>query len=189
MAQKTYVELVDDLDGSTGSDISTVEFGLDGVTYEIDINEDNAAALRESLETYIQAARRTGGRKRRGGGGSVTRSDRERTKAIRDWARANGHEVSERGRLSTTVVEAYEAATKAGAKPAAKGRRTAAASTPRATATATTQATTQTKGGKQAKTTTRAAAKPAAKTANAADKATKSRRPSRGKAKPASFSG
>ena len=105
MAQKTYVELVDDLDGSTGSDINTVEFGLDGVTYEIDINGANATALRESLEPYVTAARRTGGRKRRGGG-SVTRSDRERTKAIRDWARANGHEVSERGRLSTTVVEA-----------------------------------------------------------------------------------
>ena len=181
MAQKTYVELVDDLDGSTGGDISTVEFGLDGVTYEIDINEQNAAALRESLEAYVNAARRTGGRKRRGGGGSVTRSDRERTKAIRDWARANGHEVSERGRLSTTVVEAYEAAT----KPGAKGRRTAAASTPRATATATAEA----KGAKAAKTTTRAAAKPAAKTANTADKATKSRRSTRGKAKPASFSG
>jgi hypothetical protein len=178
MAQKTYVELVDDLDGSTGSDISTVEFGLDGVTYEIDINPENAAALRDSLEHYVVAARRTGGRKRRGGGGSVTRSDRERTKAIRDWARANGHEVSERGRLSTTVVEAYEAST----KPGAKVRRTAAVSTPRATATATTQS----KGAKQAKTTTRGAAKATPKTA---DKATKSRRTTRSKARPTTFSG
>ena len=65
MAQKVSVELVDDVDGSVAE--STVEFGLDGVNYAIDLSTDNAAELRDSLASYLANARRTGGRKRRGG--------------------------------------------------------------------------------------------------------------------------
>ena len=124
MAEKTIVQLIDDLDGSTGGDIESVQFSLDGVNYEIDLNEENAATLRGELERFISAARRTGGRVRRNAAGAGKSGDarsREETKAIRDWAKANGHEVSERGRLSSTIVEAYEAA-QAAPKSKAKGR-------------------------------------------------------------------
>ncbi|HKN99392.1 MAG TPA: Lsr2 family protein [Pseudonocardiaceae bacterium] len=111
MAQKVLVQLVDDLDGTSSSDISTVTFGLDGVTYEIDLNADNASNLRNHLAEYIAAARRTGGRVRRGGtpGGGSGRN-REQTQAIREWAKKNGHEVSDRGRIPAAVIEAFEAA-------------------------------------------------------------------------------
>ena len=66
MAQKTIVQLVDDLDGTQAEDISTVTFGLDGVTYEIDLTETNASNLRKSLDEFVAHARRTGGRLKRG---------------------------------------------------------------------------------------------------------------------------
>lgn len=117
MAQKVLVQLVDDLDGTSSNDISTVTFGLDGVTYEIDLNADNASNLRNHLADYIAAARRTGGRVRRGGspaGGSGR--NREQTQAIREWAKKNGHEVSDRGRIPAAVIEAFETAQAAPAK-------------------------------------------------------------------------
>ena len=112
MAQRTIVQLIDDLDGSTSSDISRVEFGLDGLTYEIDLNESNAAALRDKLTPFVEAARRIGGRAKSGTGRRAAGEGRskEETKAIRDWAKANGHEVSDRGRIPGNVIEAFEAA-------------------------------------------------------------------------------
>lgn len=105
MARKTQVILTDDLDGSEAS--QTVSFGLDGVAYEIDLNDLHAEQLREQLETWVSSGRRVGGRRtaRRTAGG-----DRERAARIREWARENGHEVSDRGRIAGSVVEAYEAA-------------------------------------------------------------------------------
>jgi nucleoid-associated protein Lsr2 len=87
----------------------TVPLALDGVTYEIDLFDDNAAALRDELARYISAARRTGGRKVRvaTGQSTATASDRERNQQMRAWANANGYEVSERGRLSFEVITAY----------------------------------------------------------------------------------
>jgi hypothetical protein len=118
MAQQVDVRYVDDLDGSTAS--GTVSFALDGRSYEIDLSDDNAAKLRDSLATFVAAARRTGGaaarRGRRGGDGGAehaetpTRANREETAAIRTWARENGHEVSERGRIPKAVIESYRAA-------------------------------------------------------------------------------
>lgn len=120
MAQKVLVQLVDDLDGTSSSDISTVTFGLDGVTYEIDLNEDNANNLRNHLAEYITAARRTGGRVKRGGspvaGPTGSGRNREQTQAIREWAKKNGHDVSDRGRIPAAVIEAFEAAQSAPAK-------------------------------------------------------------------------
>ncbi|WP_156755280.1 histone-like nucleoid-structuring protein Lsr2 [Actinokineospora pegani] len=116
MAQKTIVQLFDDLDGSTGDDIRSVEFSLDGVRYEIDLTEANANRLRDELAEYIDAARRTGGRiKRNAAPAAVAKAggearSKEQTKAIRDWARQNGHEISERGRIPSAVVEAFEEA-------------------------------------------------------------------------------
>jgi hypothetical protein len=114
MAQKVVVELIDDLDGTASEDISTVSFGLDGASYEIDLNEDNAERLRNALADYVGAARRTGGRIKRATTtkGSVARptADREQTKAIREWARNNGWALAERGRIPANVVTAFDEA-------------------------------------------------------------------------------
>lgn len=115
MATITTTTLVDDLDGSEAAD--TVAFALDGVSYEIDLNEENAEKLRDALAGYVAGARRVDGSRRAGRAkaakparGSRTAPDREQTAAIREWARANGFEVSERGRLSANVLAAFEAA-------------------------------------------------------------------------------
>jgi hypothetical protein len=114
MASKTVVTLIDDLDGTSSESIETVEFGLDGVTYEIDLNEDNASMLRDELAVFVSSARRTGGRHKRGLAGAAPRQtgsgrSREQTQAIREWAKKNGYEVSDRGRIPATVIEAFEA--------------------------------------------------------------------------------
>ena len=108
MAQKVNIVLVDDLDGTEAAE--TVSFGLDGTTYEIDLNDANAASLREALSGYVGHARKvTGGgrRTRRSSGGSSSSSN---TKDVREWAKAQGMEVSERGRISADVQQAYDAA-------------------------------------------------------------------------------
>ncbi|GAA1942072.1 Lsr2 family protein [Amycolatopsis minnesotensis] len=111
MAQKVLVSLVDDLDGSEAEE--TVEFGLDGVSYQIDLSSDNAEELRDALAQYVEHARRAGGRKRSGARPSakaVARPatvDREQNQAIRAWARKNGFAVSDRGRIPSEVVDAY----------------------------------------------------------------------------------
>jgi hypothetical protein len=112
MAQKVLVQLVDDLDGTAADDITTVTFGLDGAAYEIDLTPNNAAKLRNQLDAFIQAARRTGGRVKRGTPpkAATPAANREQTKAIRDWARQNGFEVSDRGRMPANVIEAFEEA-------------------------------------------------------------------------------
>src|SRR5712664_633700 len=66
MAQKTIVQLIDDLDGTSSESIETITFGLDGVVYEIDLSDDNAEKLRDNLAEFITSARRTGGRAKRG---------------------------------------------------------------------------------------------------------------------------
>ncbi|HVK20023.1 MAG TPA: Lsr2 family protein [Actinokineospora sp.] len=112
MAQKTIVQLFDDLDGTSGDDIQSIEFGLDGVSYEIDLNDDNAKRLREELAAFIASARRTGGRVKRGRAvvAEPARADKEQNQAIREWARKNNHSISERGRIPAAVVAAFEAA-------------------------------------------------------------------------------
>jgi hypothetical protein len=119
MAQRVVVELVDDLDGTVSVDISTVNFGLDGVDYEIDLTEENANRLRNGLAGFVAAARRTGGRIKKGAPASrsATRSDREQTKAIRAWAHENGYDLAERGRIPANVIAAYEEAQVAASKP------------------------------------------------------------------------
>jgi hypothetical protein len=102
------VSMVDDIDGSEGAE--TVSFALEGVAYEIDLAEGNAQKLRDALATYIAHGRRVGGRRTRAGRRSAASVDREQVARIREWARRNGHEVSDRGRLSAAVIAAYEAA-------------------------------------------------------------------------------
>ncbi|WP_062292636.1 histone-like nucleoid-structuring protein Lsr2 [Demequina phytophila] len=107
MAQKVQVVLVDDIDGSVATE--TVAFSLDGSSYEVDLNEANASALRDALAPWISAGRRTATRKaaarkatRASSGGDAA--------AIRTWAKENGVDVPERGRIPAKVREAYDAA-------------------------------------------------------------------------------
>jgi Lsr2 len=113
MARKVQVILSDDLDENVSAD-ETVSFALDGTNYEIDLSDKNATELREVFSRYVQAARKVGRAGRASGGGRSRatggRMDREQAGAIRDWARKNGHQVSDRGRIPASVVEAYEAA-------------------------------------------------------------------------------
>ena len=108
MAQKVNIVLVDDLDGSEADE--TVTFGLDGTTYEIDLNDSNAAALREALSGYVGHARKVTGGARRGRKASGASSAGTNTKDVREWAKSQGMEVSERGRISADVQQAYDAA-------------------------------------------------------------------------------
>lgn len=114
MAQKVVVQLVDDLDGTAADDITTVAFSLDGVNYDIDLTPNNAAKLRNHLDDFVGSARRTGGRVKRGTspvkGAAPAAANREQTRAIRDWARQNGFELSDRGRIPGNVIEAFEQA-------------------------------------------------------------------------------
>ena len=113
MAQKVQVTLVDDLDGSSADE--TLTFGLDGVSYEIDLSKSNAKKFRDSLNGYVGAARRSGraARGRPRGRASRARSlanGQAATSDVRAWARAKGIKVNERGRISADVVAKYEAA-------------------------------------------------------------------------------
>lgn len=114
MAKKVTVTLVDDFDGEGPAD-ETVEFAIDGVSYEIDLSARNARNIREDFKKWIDAGRRVGGRRRgrpSGSGGRGRASiDREQSAAIREWARRNGHKVSTRGRIPAEIIEAFHAAT------------------------------------------------------------------------------
>ena len=111
MAQKVQVLLVDDIDGGTADE--TVSFALDGVSYEIDLTTAHATELRDALATWVGHARKTGGRSggRGSSGGGASRPRRSSDAgAVRAWAKENGFEVSERGRISAEIREAYDAA-------------------------------------------------------------------------------
>ncbi len=113
MAQIREVRLIDDLDGESADE--TVEFGLDGKSFEIDLSENNAGRLRDALAEFVASARRAGGggRGRRAAATATATAprrpsiDREQNQAIRDWARKRGMKVSDRGRIPSEVLEAY----------------------------------------------------------------------------------
>jgi hypothetical protein len=100
-----HVVLEDDIDGSEATE--TVSFALDGTSYEIDLNDQNAAALRDALAPYVGHARRAG--KTRRGGGSTGASTSTSAGEIRAWARSNGYQVSDRGRVPQEIRDAYAA--------------------------------------------------------------------------------
>ncbi|HEX5534958.1 MAG TPA: Lsr2 family protein [Actinomycetales bacterium] len=108
MAQKVQVILVDDVDGGDADE--TISFALDGVNYEIDLNSDNASRLREALAPWVGHARRVGGRSSRraaGGRARASANGGSSNSEIRDWARKNGYDISDRGRISAEIREAY----------------------------------------------------------------------------------
>lgn len=113
MAQRTTITLVDDLDGGAADE--QVEFAVDGRTYEIDLSAANAGRLREILAPYVSAARRVGGRRAAAASGSgspssngSSASERAANRAVREWAVAQGMKISERGRIPSSVLEAYQ---------------------------------------------------------------------------------
>jgi hypothetical protein len=115
VAKQTITQLIDDIDGSEAEE--TITFGIDGANYEIDLNAKNAGKLRDALATYIGHAtpiRRTRTTASSGRSSSASsspaRADREQTQAIREWARANGYDVKDRGRIPAEIVDAYNSA-------------------------------------------------------------------------------
>ena len=113
--KKTTIQLFDDLSGDVISDGNgrTVEFSVDGDSYEIDLSDGNIDALREALAPFISAGRaagrgRVGRAPSRGASGSGLSS--EQLSAVRSWAAENGYPVSDRGRVAASIREAYDAA-------------------------------------------------------------------------------
>jgi len=104
MAQQVNIVLVDDIDGSPADE--TVSFGLDGKEYEIDLSSKNAQKLRDAVAPYLGHARKAAGKRRGRSGASNGPSPAD----IRAWARENGFDVPDRGRVSSEVREAYLAA-------------------------------------------------------------------------------
>lgn len=109
MAKKVQVLLVDDVDKESPAD-ETVTFSLDGVSYEIDLTSDNAAKLRDDLAVWIGHAERTGGRRSAARPAGKRAGRRGDVGTVRAWARENGHQVSDRGRISAQVQAAYDKA-------------------------------------------------------------------------------
>ena len=109
MAQKIQTLFIDDIDGDEAE--GTVRFGLDGAEYEIDLSSQHNEELRAALGTYVAHARKLGGTVRR----AATRSGRKPsavdTVAVRAWARENGYEIKDRGRVPADLVAKYQAAT------------------------------------------------------------------------------
>jgi Lsr2 len=115
VATETITRLVDDLDGSAAE--RTISFGLDGHVYEIELNAKNIARLEKVLKPFLAAARSTTPPTRRRTAGprrstprSTQRGPRRDLSAVREWARANGYDVTGRGRIPALVMQAYEAA-------------------------------------------------------------------------------
>ena len=114
MAQRVQVELVDDLTGEVAQE--TVRFGVDGTEYEIDLTTENAQKLRATLGEYADKARKASGRRGQGSkspattGSASGKAKREETQRIRQWAQENGHTTSSRGRVSQSIIDAYNQA-------------------------------------------------------------------------------
>jgi hypothetical protein len=110
VAQKIQTLLIDDLDGSAAE--GTVRFGLDSTEYEIDLNAGHARELRDALTRYVNAARRVGGSARKPARGSRRGPvGGLNTTEVREWARAQGIEVKDRGRVPAGLVAQFKAAT------------------------------------------------------------------------------
>jgi hypothetical protein len=109
MAQKIQTLFIDDIDG--GAAEGTVRFALDGTDYEIDLNSKHSSELRDALRKYIEHARKVGGAARRPGARGGRRSSAVDTMAVRTWARENGFEIKDRGRVPADLVVRYQEAT------------------------------------------------------------------------------
>jgi Lsr2 len=110
MAQKVQTLFIDDIDG--GEAEGTIRFSLDGTEYEIDLSTTHNDALRKTLGTYIEHARKASGAARRSARSSGRRgSSGIDTTAARAWAKENGYDIKDRGRVPSDVVAKYREAT------------------------------------------------------------------------------
>ena len=109
MAQKIQTLFIDDIDG--GEAEGTVRFAIDGAEYEIDLSAKHGDELRDILSQYIVHARKVGGANRRGTARGSRKPSTIDTVAVRAWARENGHNIKERGRVPAQVVAKYREAT------------------------------------------------------------------------------
>ena len=108
MAQSVQIILEDDLEGGPAEE--TVQFGLDGRQYEIDLSTANAEKLREALRPYAAAGRRAQSKPTRATGTRSSSGGNPETAKIRAWAKENGHQISDRGRIHQSIKDAYYAA-------------------------------------------------------------------------------
>ncbi|MDA0567535.1 Lsr2 family protein [Streptomonospora sp. S1-112] len=108
MSRKVEVLLVDDLDGGPAEE--SVEFGLDGRSYQIDLSSANAKKLRETLSPYLDSARKTSQGGRPGRPRRKTADSGQRAAEIRSWAKQAGKQINDRGRIPAEIVAEYEAA-------------------------------------------------------------------------------
>lgn len=106
MAQRQLTQITDDLDGSILEEATTIQFSLEGVSFEIDLSTENAEQLRSAVAPFLSAARRTSGRRTRGN--TTTAATMRDLGAIREWARSNGYSISDRGRVSVEILEAFD---------------------------------------------------------------------------------
>ncbi|GLU48813.1 histone-like nucleoid-structuring protein Lsr2 [Nocardiopsis ansamitocini] len=105
MAQRVITKLIDDLDGGKADE--TISFGLDGRYYEIDLSADHAEDLRSALEAFVKAGRKQGTAKAAKNTTTRSAASREDTAAIREWAKAQGLKVNDRGRIALEIANAY----------------------------------------------------------------------------------
>lgn len=112
MAQQQIIRLVDDIDGTEipQGKGETISFSLDGASYEIDLNEKNAKAMRAALGEYIDYARKAGRATASARGRKAGTTRDYDPAAVRAWAKANGHKAPDRGRFPNDLIEAYKAA-------------------------------------------------------------------------------
>ena len=114
MAQKTIVQLIDDID--QGAAEETVTFALDGTSYEIDLSAENIAEFTSAIGGFIESARKvkgsknSDGRRARSAEADGSRQSREQTQAVREWARQHGHTISNRGRIPASIQQAFDQA-------------------------------------------------------------------------------
>jgi hypothetical protein len=107
MAQRIQTLFIDDIDG--GAADGTVRFGLDGADYEIDLSGEHSDELRKALGKYIEHSRKIGGTARRAARGGRSANAIDAAK-VREWAKGNGYDIKDRGRVSADLVEKYQAA-------------------------------------------------------------------------------
>ena len=107
MAQKIQTLFIDDIDGGTAE--GTVRFGLDGTEYEIDLSARHAEELRKVMADYVAHGRKAGGTTRRTPRGRRSNAEAVDTARVREWAKGNGYDIKERGRVPANVVEKYKA--------------------------------------------------------------------------------
>jgi hypothetical protein len=137
VAQKVEVHLIDDLDGGQAAD-ETVEFGVDGVTYEIDLSGEHAAGLREAVSAYVAAARKVSGRQpgrrrrkpQRQAQPQRARVDKEQRQAMREWGRKHGWSIGNRGRIPADLEAAFQERNETGKQETRRGERKLAAVSP-----------------------------------------------------------